>query len=77
MITVQYHNDEERNQLLQQYSGMFLIRDDFTFDGMFLTFDVSPIPKDSLDIVSKVNSLDQRQKNTEQAIDFLLMNGGM
>lgn len=57
MITVQYHNDEERSQLIEQHSDLYLIRDAFTFEGMFLTFDVTATPQSKQDLESKVNDL--------------------
>lgn len=67
----QYDSETERNIIIASNSDKWLVEEQNIVEGNFLIFtDVKPS-------LSEIEEIKQRVDLTEEAIDFLLMTGGM
>lgn len=75
ILKIEYQNDSERTNLLNENSNLIIIEEQNVTEGNFLIF--SDIPLEPRIIYTEVpeqefKNLKSRQESTEEAVNFLL-----
>lgn len=71
IYTFEYRDDVERDKIIADNSAKYLIEERNIKEGNFLLF------TDSKPVDIEVRELKQQLQITQEAIDFLIMNGGI